>query len=112
MQDFINERRVCGKLESQQVLKLANHVEGLTIQLSASKLPNEIEKNKRILTKTSPSVPRTNPFSEALFGVDNVVLFSYVQFTLLPVVKILHGGHKTLAAAVTNHDDLLTCAVG
>lgn len=67
--------------------------------------------NETVLTKISLSVPRTNPFSEALFGVDNVVLFCYVQSKPLAVVKIHHGGYK-LAAAVTDHDDLLTCTVG
>ena len=74
----------------------------MTRQLSAIKLPNEFEKkqtNEIVLTKTSLSVPCTNPFSEALFGVDNVVLVCYVQSRPLAVVKIHHGGHKSLAAA-------------
>ena len=52
--------------------------------------------NEIVLTKTSLSLPHTNPFSEALFGVDNVVLFCYVQSRPFAVVEIQHGGYKRL----------------
>ena len=82
----MKELETCRKPASIQVNRSRRR------QLSANKLPNEFENkqtNEIVLTKTSLSVPRTNPFSEALFGVDNVVLFCYVQS------RPLHdGGHK------------------
>ena len=64
-----------------------------------------IKTNETVLTKTSLSLPRTDPFSEALFGV---VLFWYVQSRPFAVME----AKSPLAAAVTIHDDLLSCAVG
>ena len=89
---------MCGKLESRQVFKLTSRVEfkfdKTTLGKQAPEWIWKKQTNEIVLTKTSLSVPRTNPFSEALFCVDNVVLFCYVQSRPLAVVEIHHGGHK------------------
>ena len=53
-----------------------------------------------------------NPFSEALFGVDNVVLFAMYNLDHSRSWKFSMAATSALVAAVTNHYNLFTCTVG